>query len=262
MIRELNLQRGLKFCSIWNPINRRCSVWLKRSENTDQFGSMQAQTPAAWNDSLQLQTEADWRPLSLWSSEWITPIMAIFLITFIKLQLYGSVAGISGCAQRNICESAECSRLFYFWVAVLGWRACPFSDLFFKSISHCSISWVCSDMQGIVAPAEGGGVLWRGGIGILTFEKREVCWVHCSDFGALSICDALSKEARKRAAEMSQNSYTNDWKRPCRCMLEFFILRHGLYSNCRAKGLDILKNDEVTCMYAQRVSAALNFLFY
>lgn len=157
--------------------------------------------------------------------------MTVFLITFIKQQLYEPMAVISVQTvlkgSFHISESAECSRLFYLWVAELGWRACPFSNLFFKSISQCSISWVHSDMRGIAAWGE-----YRGKNGNTNIWKERgllsaLFWLWCSTYLWCSV-GGNQKEGCKGGEEMSQNSYTNDWNKPCRFLSEFFILMHGI----------------------------------
>lgn len=106
------------------------------------------------------------------------------------------------CTQRKLSRLWECCMswtvLFVSCRIVL--ESLSIFNLSFKSISPCSISWVCSDMRGIAAWGRGVGEE-RFFFGILTFEEREVCWVHCSDFGAPLIFDALSEETRKRAAK-------------------------------------------------------------
>lgn len=152
-----------------------------------------------------------------------------FFFSFIKLQLYGPAAVILAQAVlKGSFHIFECrtSRLFYLWVAELGRRACPFSNLFFKSISHCSISWVCSDAQGIAAPGGYKGKnrntnIWKAR-GLLS----ALFWLWCPTYLRRSV-GGNQREGCK-GEEMSQNSYTNDWSKPRRFLSEFSVSAHGI----------------------------------
>ena len=142
----------------------------------------------------------------------------------------------------HVPESAECSGPFYLWVAVLCWRACPFSTSFSRAsltapLAECAR--MCRGNSGMGGGVGGVGGEWMGKkMGILTFEERgplsALFWLWCSTYLRCSV-GGNQREGSKGSEEMSQNSYTNDWNRTQRFILQFMILTHGIQSNRASK---------------------------
>lgn len=144
-----------------------CALFdFRDQELQNPFGWTRAPALAAGKDSSQLRIKTDWGPVSPRRSKWIIPIMTVVSNHIYEtVPLWAHIARVlvhtALKGSFHIPESPACGGLFYLRVAVLCWRVCPFSTLFFssfffKSISHCSISWVRLDMRGIAARAEKG----------------------------------------------------------------------------------------------------------
>lgn len=127
--RVINFSMENNYCSMQNTINSHNTVWPGRSGSTNQSGWTQAGNTCCRKWFITITDKS--LPQS---SKRIIPITPAFLIIFIKQQLRSPTAMISTFSvlerRFHLPESAECSGLFYLWVAALDWKACPFSDLF------------------------------------------------------------------------------------------------------------------------------------
>lgn len=152
-----------------------------------------------------------------------------------------------GCDVSADCTQRKLSHISLRVVNVVDYSICEllycagepvhFQPLFQEHLL-CSISWVCSDMRkkssmgggrrGVGQKKNGSTNIWRER-GLLS----ALLWLWCSTY-FLSSVGRDQREGSEGREEMSQNSYTNDWDKPCR-FIPGFILMYSIYSKNKAK---------------------------